>query len=115
MNTPLLVFGLVASMMTSMMIYYNFRVLQAFRENRDLAATKMILKEEVPQAFKYLSVSAMIFSSGAIIGTVSLTTGIEALSYFSEIGGIALIIGFTFFMKKISDSVTEVRKTEKQE
>lgn len=112
MNTPLLIFGLVASTVTGLMIYYNFRVLQAFREDRDLAATKMILKEEVPEAFKYLSISAMIFSVGAIIGTVSLATGIEALSYFSEIGGIALIIGFTAFMKRISDAVTEVRKNE---
>lgn len=115
MNTPVLLFGVIASLATGLIIYYNFRILQAFRNDRELTATKLILKEEVPEAFEYLSFSAMIFSVGAILGAVALTLGIEELSYLSEIGGIVMIIGFTLFIRKISYALTEEGKEKEGE
>lgn len=115
MNTPTLVFGTAASLATGFIIYYNFRILQAFRNDRELTATKLILKEQVPEAFKYLSLSAMIFSAGAIIGAVALDQGIEELSYLSEIGGLIMITGFTVFIKKISDALTSEKQQNQEE
>lgn len=107
MISPLTVFGAAASLATLAMLYYNYKVLKAFRENRDLAATKMILKDEVPEAFRNLSIAALIFSLGSVTGAISLLIDVEVLSYFSEIGGLAMITGFLLFMRKIAEAVNE--------
>lgn len=114
MNTPLAVFGAVASVATLAMLYYNYKVVKAFRENKDLAATKMILKDEVPKAFRNLSIAALIFSAGSLVGAFSLLTDISALSYFSEIGGLAMITGFLLFMREIFRAVAQVKEEEEE-
>lgn len=110
MNTPLTVFGLLAAVTTAAILYYNYKVLKAFWDDRDLAATKLVLKDGVPEAFRNLSAAATIFSAGSLVGAFALLEQNEALSYFSELGGITMIIGFVLFMRKISQVVHEEKE-----
>lgn len=109
---PLTVFGFISSLLTIGMIYYTLKIVMAFRENTELAATKMVLHEEILGSFQALSVSSMVFAFLSYIGSMALVLDFHMVTYLSEIGGLAMMLGFIYFQKIIAEAVSAVKKED---
>lgn len=103
MTLDLIVFGSISAVLTAGMIFYTYRTYSHFRENDELAATKLAIKDGVPGAFKALSAASFLFSVLALAGVISLALGEGSFQYLSEVGGFIMMIGFIYFQKKVSE------------
>lgn len=107
-----LIFGAISTLISATTVYYNYRIVKKFSENSKLAATKLVLKDEVRSAYSILAFTAMIFSTLTVAGAYALgIEGFDNFQYLSEIGGIIFMIGLLAFHRKISFAV-EVEEDE---
>lgn len=112
MNLIITLFASVSAVLTAFIFYYNLKIVRKFREDEELTATKLVIKQGVPDAFMALSISSMFFSLGAFIGATLKLLKIDLFQYFSELGVITMLVGLLTFMKRIEDAVTEGEKNE---
>jgi len=112
MNLIITLFAALSALITTLIFYYNLKIVNKFREDEELTATKLVIKERVPDAFMALSISSLFFSLGAFIGATLILFRLQIFQYFTEIGIITMLVGLLTFMKRISDAVTEGKKDE---
>lgn len=112
MNLIITLFASLSAVLTAFIFYYNLKIVRKFREDEELTATKLVIKERVPDAFMALSISSLFFSLGAFIGASLIILELEMFQYFSELGVITMLVGLLTFMKRIKESVTEGEKNE---
>lgn len=112
MNLIITLFASVSAVLTAFIFYYNLKIVRKFREDEELTATKLVIKQRVPDAFMALSISSLFFSLGAFIGATLILFRLELFQYFSELGVITMLVGLLTFMKRIEDAVTEGKKNE---
>ncbi len=112
----IIIFGLAATIVASLIVYYSYKAFSNFRDNSELASTKLALKDEAVEAYKVLAYTAMIFSTFTLIGAYALANeGLGALQYMSEVGGIVFMAGLVYFHMKISEATHEVNEDEEDE
>jgi len=112
MNLLLTSFAMISAALTVSIFYYNIIIVKKFREDEELTATKLVIKENIPDAFMSLSISSLMFSFGSFLGASIIILDLDLFGYFSELGIITMLVGLLTFMKRISDSVTEGEKNE---
>ena len=112
MNLIIRLFASVSAVLTAFIFYYNLKIVRKFREDEELTATKLVIKQRVPDAFMALSISSLFFSLGAFIGATLILLRLDLFQYFSELGVITMLVGLLTFMKRIEDAVTEGEKNE---
>lgn len=112
MNLIITLFATLSAVLTAFIFYYNLKIVRKFREDEELTATKLVIKERVPDAFMALSISSLFFSLGAFIGAILIFFRIDMFQYFSELGVITMLVGLLTFMKRIENAVTEGEKNE---
>jgi len=112
MNVIITLFASLSAVLTALIFYYNLKIVRKFREDEELTATKLVIKERVPDAFMALSISSLFFSLGAFLGATLILLKFRIFAYFTEIGVITMLVGLLTFMKRISDAVTEGEKDE---
>ncbi len=111
----IIIFGLVATAVSSLIVYYSYKGFNNFRDNAELASTKLALKEEATDAYSVLAGTAMVFSTFTLIGAYALVNeSLGKLQYFSEVGGVVFMVGLIYFHMKISQATHEVNE-EKEE
>lgn len=112
----IIIFGLVATTVTSLIVYYSYRGFKNFTDNSELASTKLALKDEATDAYKVLAGTAMVFSTFTLIGAYALANeSLGPLQYFSELGGVVFMVGLVYFHMRISQATQEVGKDEEEE
>lgn len=107
MNLFITLFASVSAVISLAIYYYNYKIVKQFREEEELAATKMVIKEGVPGAFMALSIASLFFSLGSFLGATTIIAEISLFDYFSELGVLTMLSGLLVFMKRISDAVEE--------
>lgn len=112
MNLVVTVFAALSVVLTTAIFYYNMKIVGKFREDEELTATKLVIREQVPDAFMALSISSLFFSLGAFLGASVIILEAPIFSYFTELGVITMLTGLLTFMKRISDAVTQGKKIE---
>lgn len=112
MNLILTLFAMTSAALTVSIFYYNVIIVKKFREDEELTATKLVIKENIPDAFMSLSIASLMFSFGSFLGASVIILDLDLFGYFSELGIITMLVGLLTFMKRISDSVTEGEKNE---
>lgn len=106
------IFAMTSAALTLGIFYYNLKIVRMFKKDEKLTATKLVIKEKIPDAFMVLSLSSLFFSLGAFLGAGTLILDMPVFNYFSELGILTMMVGLLTFMKRISDSVTEGEETE---
>ncbi|MFB6180923.1 MAG: hypothetical protein ABEJ93_03525 [Candidatus Nanohalobium sp.] len=106
MKPVLTAFAAVSATLTILIAYYNFRIVEKFRQEEKTTATKLVLKDQIPDAFMVLSIGALFFSLGTFLGAGTLMIKMEVFSFFSEIGVLTMLVGLLTFMKRIFEAVT---------
>lgn len=112
MKIEIAVFATVSAVLSLTIFYYNLMIVRKFRENEELTATKLVIKQQIPDAFMVLSISSLFFSLGSFLGAGTLIMEMNLFEYFSELGVLTMLTGLLVFMKRISDAVTEGEETE---
>lgn len=112
MKTVVTIFAITSAALTLAIFYYNLKIVRMFQKDEKLTATKLVIKEQIPDAFMVLSLSSLFFSLGAFLGAGTLILDMPIFNYFSELGILTMMVGLLTFMKRISDSVTEGEETE---
>ncbi|MFB6174788.1 MAG: hypothetical protein ABEJ87_02325 [Candidatus Nanohalobium sp.] len=112
MRPEIALFASVSAIMSLAIFYYNLRIVRKFRENKELTATKLVIKKQIPDAFMVLSISSLFFSLASFLGAGTLIMDVKVFGYFSELGVLTMLAGLLTFMKRISDAVNEGEETE---
>ncbi|MFB6115547.1 MAG: hypothetical protein ABEK04_04575 [Candidatus Nanohalobium sp.] len=112
MNLIVTLFAATSAALALAIFYYNLMIVRKFQEDEKLTATKLVIKEQVPDAFMVLSISALFFSLGAFLGAGTLIVEMSLFEYFSELGILTMMVGLLTFMKRIAEAVTEGEETE---
>lgn len=112
MKTVVTVFAITSAALALAIFYYNLQIVRMFQKDEKLTATKLVIKQQIPDAFMILSISSLFFSLGAFMGAGTLILDMPVFNYFSELGILTMMVGLLTFMKRISDSVTEGEETE---
>lgn len=115
MNLAITLFATLSGALTAAIFYYNFKIVSEFRRDEKLTATKLVIKERIPDAFMALSISSLFFSLGAFLGAALMILETPIFDYFSELGVLTMLVGLLTFMKRISDAVTEGDRNELEE
>lgn len=111
----IIAFGVIAASVTSIIVYYSYRAVQSFRDDAELASTKLALRDEADEAYRILAGAAMVFSTLTLIGAFGLAIdGFGKLQYLSEVGGIVFMLGMVIFHKKIAKATEKVEKEEEE-
>jgi len=115
-NLDLVVFGSLSAIVTSVVLFYSYRGYQKFSENSELASTKLVLKDEVRDAYTILAFSAMAFSTMTLGGAFALgIEDFEFLQYLSELGGFIFMLGMIYFHRNIDLAVVGRKDDEEKE
>lgn len=112
MNAGVAVFATLSAVLSLIIFYYNLLIVREFSKNEKLTATKLVIKEQIPDAFMVLSISSLFFSLGSFLGAGSIIMEVNVFGYFSELGVLTMLVGLLTFMKRISDAVSEGEETE---
>lgn len=113
MNIDIVIFGLVSATISSLIVYYSIRGYKNFAEDSKLASTKLVLKDEVQEAYRILAVTALFFSTFTLGGAFALTSdNYQHFQYLSEVGGVVFMIGLLIFHKKIANATNEESEEE---
>lgn len=115
MNLVITLFASLSALLTALIFYYNFKIVSEFRRDEKLTATKLVIKERIPDAFMALSISSLFFSLGAFLGAATMILNAPIFEYFSELGVLTMLVGLLTFMKRISNAVTEGEHNEVEE
>lgn len=105
MKPVITLFALLSLTLTLFILYYNIKVVNRFRKDEELTATKLVIKEHVPDAFMALSISSLFFSLGAFLGAATMLFQTGTFQYFSQVGVITMLVGLLTFMKRIHAAV----------
>lgn len=116
MKPVLTLFALLSLALTLAILYYNIKIVNRFRKDEELTATKLVIKEHVPDAFMSLSISSLFFSLGAALGAATILFQTGTFQYFSQVGVITMLVGLLTFMKRIRVAVSanDQKKTESE-
>jgi hypothetical protein len=115
MNPDIIIFGLISAVVSSLIVYYSIKGYKNFAEDSKLASTKLVLKDDVQNAYRILAVSALLFSTFTLGGAFALTSEqYHYLQYLSEIGGVIFMIGLLIFHKKISKATNGDEEKEEE-
>ncbi len=112
MNAVITLFASISAVLTAVIFYYNLIIVKKFREDEELTATKLVIKEKVPDAFMSMSIASLFFSLGAFLGASLIILELDIFPYFSELGVITMLVGLLTFMKRIKNAVTQGEKNE---
>jgi len=110
-NLDLVVFGSLSAIVTSVVLFYSYRGYQKFSENSELASTKLVLKDEVRDAYTILAFSTMTLGGAFVLGI----EGFEFLQYLSELGGFIFMFGMIYFHRNIDLAVVGRKDGEEKE
>lgn len=105
MKPVITLFALLSLTLTLFVLYYNVKIVNRFRKDEELTATKLVIKEHVPDAFMALSISSLFFSLGAFLGAATILFQTSTFQYFSQVGVITMLVGLLTFMKRIDEAV----------
>ena len=116
MKSVITLFALISLGLTLSVLYYNIKIVNRFRKDEELTATKLVIKKHVPDAFMALSISSLFFSLGAFLGAATILFETGTFQYFSQVGVVTMLIGLLTFMKRIDRAVeTKDQKDSEEE
>lgn len=89
-NETLFLIGRIAlTLVTAVSVYFNYRVVKHFRKDADYAATKFFIDERMPDVFKVIVLSAILYSIPALIvpllALLKLFTQSEPIASYSPV------------------------------
>jgi len=98
----------------SLTAYYNFKVLNNFRENKDYSTAKFFIDRRAPRSFWILTTSALIFPLGIALGILGTRQSDPFLSTLGIMSTIALMIALAYFHVNIYQ-ITKIMEKDNED
>lgn len=81
----------------SLTAYYNFKVLQNFKENKEYSTAKFFIDRRASRSFWILTTSALIFPFGIVLGMLGTRGSDPLLITLGIMSTIALMMALGYF------------------
>lgn len=102
MNVLSGVFGLVAAGMTAGIVYFQWQILQHFRQHEDISMTQFFEDMRAPTAFNIMGVTTFIYAMTLLVSVAGMVFGTVALETMAQAGTLVVLGGFTYVFRLIS-------------
>ncbi len=113
-NNPYETIALSGLILFSVTAYYNFKVLNNFRENKDYSTAKFFIDRRAPRSFWLLTTSALIFPLGIALGILGTRQSDPILGTLGIMSAIALMIALAYFHVNIYQ-ITKIMEKDNED